>query len=493
MERTRSDALSPELILQAFDALPQFAAVPQQVLQDIVKAVLGASQSNIMGRLREVELFQDLGDEDLQRLHDISEIVTLEPKGVLFEEGEKGDAFYVVLKGAIILEKKKRGGGSERLAISRTGGSFGEMALINDAPRSATATAEEETSLIAIPKDGFQGLLDTEGVTYALLKHLAKALWATSVRFTAQQEVEADSGKMVLEMSRMMRQQMLPKGTPQLAGFHVAGFTHQDAAGHGDTAWSWFKMGDGRPVLCVFSGRAKLLPVAHYLSLLRVLLREAAHRGGSLAQVLEAAYDEMHDEFIPGMEPKISVGLLALASHGIEWCARGDATLICTGGDGVVRAIEPGVHPIGSTGVKDGERMVLSTRAESAAMQRALLQTCEMSELTARGTVSKLAELVAGRMAGLPDAGDASYVLVDIAVDVPMVRTEEASVPDTVKPEVPAAVEAVTPLAPEIAASPVVNGDSDVTSAPTQAQSENNDSDTESDSDGLDFYSTLPS
>jgi len=479
MERTGSEDLTPEQILAALKEMPQFAAVPDSALAEIASSVESVSQDNIIQRLREVELFQELGDEDLRRLHGISEVVVVEEGQEVFEEGDKGDAFYVVLRGAVELSKKGRAGTKDRLAISRAGDSFGEMALLNDAPRSAAAIAQETSTLVSIPKDAFQGLMDTEGLTYALLKHLSKALWATSVRF-AQAEKGAQASSDVLgDIGRLMRQQMLPKGTPQLGDFHVAAYNHQDEAGLGDTAWSWFKLRDGRPVLCVMSGKAQHVPVAHYLSLFRILLREAGRVGGPLNQVLATAFDELREEFIPGMEPSISVGLVSLGADGIEWSAKGNAALCAFAPGGEVAELMPGKIDIGEPGsagpVSRGGRLLLYTRADSAATHRALEQTFAMDDLTARGTVQKIAELVAGRMAGLAEAGDACYVLIDVVTDVVAPSRDE------------------TPAVSQAGAAPAGPGAADVAAAGGVASDDSSDqSSDDSDPDEFEVFSNVP-
>ena len=65
---------------------------------------------------------------------------------MIFEEGEQGDKFYLILDGAVRISRIVPGMGEEALAVLRAGTYFGEMALIDDFPRCADARAHERAS-----------------------------------------------------------------------------------------------------------------------------------------------------------------------------------------------------------------------------------------------------------------------------------------------------------------------------------------------------------
>lgn len=69
----------------------------------------------------------------------------------IFEDGEPGDVAYIVETGAIEINKD-----NVVLGIIETGGLFGEMALLDDQPRLATAMAREESTCIVLPHSLFQ-------------------------------------------------------------------------------------------------------------------------------------------------------------------------------------------------------------------------------------------------------------------------------------------------------------------------------------------------
>src|SRR5262245_29523701 len=81
---------------------------------------------------------------------------------VLFEEGERGDVMFAVAEGQVELTH----GGAVIEKIG-SGGIIGEMALIDDAPRSATATAATESRVVRVDRDHFIYLIQ-EHPTFAL-------------------------------------------------------------------------------------------------------------------------------------------------------------------------------------------------------------------------------------------------------------------------------------------------------------------------------------
>jgi len=75
---------------------------------------------------------------------------------VLFREGSRGDVAYLVQKGQIEILKDELSGSQKRIGVINEGGIFGEMALIDDKPRMATAKATKACTLVVINQMIFQ-------------------------------------------------------------------------------------------------------------------------------------------------------------------------------------------------------------------------------------------------------------------------------------------------------------------------------------------------
>jgi signal transduction histidine kinase len=78
----------------------------------------------------------------------------------IFAEGEPGDTFYVILSGRVQVSQFLAGDTQRFLRELTPGKFFGELALLEDAPRTASIDALEETSLLCITKDNFQELIN---------------------------------------------------------------------------------------------------------------------------------------------------------------------------------------------------------------------------------------------------------------------------------------------------------------------------------------------
>ncbi|MCW2632564.1 MAG: dctB [Pseudonocardia sp.] len=110
--------------------------------------------------LRQVELFADLGDDELARIGSLTKQVRLAAGEVLFHEGEWADHAFVVTDGEVEILKT-----SERrevlLAVRGANDVIGEMALVEHQPRSATVRARTAAGLVSIPKAALDDLLAT--------------------------------------------------------------------------------------------------------------------------------------------------------------------------------------------------------------------------------------------------------------------------------------------------------------------------------------------
>lgn len=110
-------------------------------------------------QLGRVEIFAGLTPDALDLLAKIATEEVHLSGTVIFRQGDPGDKLYVITQGRVRISRTVPGVGEEAMAILNAGDVFGEMALLDEAPRSADATAHEPCKLLSIPRDGFEDLL----------------------------------------------------------------------------------------------------------------------------------------------------------------------------------------------------------------------------------------------------------------------------------------------------------------------------------------------
>lgn len=101
--------------------------------------------------LKQTELFAELSESDLASISDITHEVVFSENHTIFEEGAKGDSLYLLVEGEISIIKAE----TEVLSFKEKGYCFGEVALIDDKPRSATIKTSALTRLLRIDRDDF--------------------------------------------------------------------------------------------------------------------------------------------------------------------------------------------------------------------------------------------------------------------------------------------------------------------------------------------------
>src|SRR6185436_4308654 len=127
--------------------------------------------------LARINLFAGLPPVYLQRIEALGQVETHAAGAQVFAEGSAGDKVYLILEGKVRISRTVPGLGEEALAVLKAGDYFGEMALIDDFPRSADATAHESSRLFVISKEHLQDLLfiDRE-LAYELLWNFVRTL-----------------------------------------------------------------------------------------------------------------------------------------------------------------------------------------------------------------------------------------------------------------------------------------------------------------------------
>ncbi len=128
--------------------------------------------SNREDQLARVPFFEGLTRESLSL---IAKVTTEESHATgtrIFQYGDPGDKLFIILEGKVRISREISGMGEEALAVLGPGEIFGEMSLLDEAPRSADARAHERCRLLVMTKEAFDDLL-------FLHKDLAyEVLWA---------------------------------------------------------------------------------------------------------------------------------------------------------------------------------------------------------------------------------------------------------------------------------------------------------------------------
>lgn len=103
--------------------------------------------------LKEIPFFQGMTVNQLQALANICEENLFEANQPIFSQGDAGGALYVIVSGRVAIEQEKRAGSFARLATLEARSYFGEMSLFDNASRSATATALQDTLILRIRRE----------------------------------------------------------------------------------------------------------------------------------------------------------------------------------------------------------------------------------------------------------------------------------------------------------------------------------------------------
>ena len=107
--------------------------------------------------LKSVDLFKSIPAENLSRVAQITDEVSYDANNPIFAEGDYGDSLFIVVDGNVRIHK-----GNQELAMLGKGTCLGEMALLDDEPRSADATVTEDSTLFKIEQEGFYEVMGSQ-------------------------------------------------------------------------------------------------------------------------------------------------------------------------------------------------------------------------------------------------------------------------------------------------------------------------------------------
>lgn len=125
-------------------------------------------------KLNSVQLFDGLDEQQKHIVESLATSRNYAKNSVILREGEPGDAMYFITRGKVRVYVSEPGGKEFTLSTMEAGEHFGELALLDDAPRSASVMALEDSNLSVINKSDFTRVtLENPAIGVILMKNLA--------------------------------------------------------------------------------------------------------------------------------------------------------------------------------------------------------------------------------------------------------------------------------------------------------------------------------
>ncbi len=144
------------------------------------KLLLKKNVSPHFSKLREVPLFADLTHRELGIIHELLHEREYVKDEIVFDEGEEGQAIYFLFSGKVLICRQGRPVDGA-IAELPNGQFFGELALLDNSPRSAQVRAAEDCTIGVLFREDFLTLLETHvtvasKISLQLSRHIGKRL-----------------------------------------------------------------------------------------------------------------------------------------------------------------------------------------------------------------------------------------------------------------------------------------------------------------------------
>ena len=131
--------------------------------------------------LKGTDLFRSFPGDELAGIAELTTERHAEGGEVIFEQGDPGDAYYMVVRGAVSILRD-----DTELAVLESREGFGEMAILDQDTRSATAQAVGPTTLLVIDRDSFDQLVERNpAIARGIYRVLTQRLRSTLARIAA--------------------------------------------------------------------------------------------------------------------------------------------------------------------------------------------------------------------------------------------------------------------------------------------------------------------
>ena len=254
-----------------------------------------------------IPLFSCLPATEISCLASKLQCHEIAPGVVFLREGDRGDAFYLILEGRVEIIKAL-GTAEERLLGNRGDGDFvGEMSLIGtDHLRTASVRTCSRVRMLEMTRNDFDTLLHRHpSIAYQLARVLSCSLRDANdatirdlqeknrllakayedLQAAQRQIIEKERLERELQLAREIQESMLPRGLPQLGGIEVA-VRMIPARTVGGDFYDFIALDDNRLGIAVGDVSDKGVPAALFMAMTRSLMRSEAGRAASPREAL---------------------------------------------------------------------------------------------------------------------------------------------------------------------------------------------------------------
>jgi ATP-binding cassette subfamily B protein len=124
-------------------------------------------------RLQAIPLFRDVDIATLNGLAERFVSQFYQPEQIVYQEGELGGTFYIVVRGTVSVSRLDSGRKSIRLADLQDGDYFGEVAMLNQSRRTTTVKAKTPTLVLALDAEYFHSMMDELSSLNKIVRQMA--------------------------------------------------------------------------------------------------------------------------------------------------------------------------------------------------------------------------------------------------------------------------------------------------------------------------------
>jgi signal transduction histidine kinase len=138
----------------------------------------------VPGALRKLAFFQGLTEDDLAKVASLCREERFAPAQAIFTEGSPADKLYIIVEGTVEVWKDYEQAERDMLALHGEGHLFGEMALIDDLPRSATVIARDPVRALSIGREDFHRIIsENSPVALSIMRSVSAMVRASNESF----------------------------------------------------------------------------------------------------------------------------------------------------------------------------------------------------------------------------------------------------------------------------------------------------------------------